>query len=452
MSYDSMNPAYQPAPTRRKRRRGLEVIFILGFIACLIVGLAALGGLWYLRAQDAPPSPNSPMELLNPDKVLLALATRDLAGDDTSALIRQALQAGEIDTAVALLLYDTASTGSTRTALWEQVARQWRATGSAEDLGKSLVASNQALNSAILDLNLHSLERSQSLAQTAAGLTEAAQRDSSVQKSALDAATQAKRAIAQLPDLLPAQRSQLLQPLKTTIAQLDAPQLAAEVDDLLRNPFLTPAGIALKSTWSTLYTNPAPDAAVETAVANRELAARNLADRDALTGGIDIEPEIDSLRNALLAEDAARTAWYLGAIDTGATQQAQLGVLLQQRDWLLRKLAIANRAYGLALMPEWENGKEAIEGELNGLQIRIGEIVGFIADAQPTALDQNLLRAEAALQSALQSSMGRFPGADDSAISQSMRQAQDALLAAETPPALPTLYDSTASPPGFRIQ
>ena len=112
MSYDSMNPAYQPTPTRRKRRRGLELLFILGFLACLVVGVAALGALWYLRAQDAPPAPDSPMELLDPDKVLRALATRDLAGDDTTALIRQALQAGEIDTAVALLLSDRREYGA----------------------------------------------------------------------------------------------------------------------------------------------------------------------------------------------------------------------------------------------------------------------------------------------------------------------------------------------------
>ena len=51
------------------------------------------------------------------------------------------------------------------------------------------------------------------------------------------------------------------------------------------------------------------------AVVQRELTARNLADRDALTNGVDIDPEIEALRQALLAEDAARTAWFQTALN-----------------------------------------------------------------------------------------------------------------------------------------
>ena len=91
----ALDSPYQTYETPRKRRRGLEVIFIVGFLVCLVLGLAALGALWYLRNDDATaPDVSDPFTLLVPDQVLLALATRDLAGDDTSALVRQALGAG----------------------------------------------------------------------------------------------------------------------------------------------------------------------------------------------------------------------------------------------------------------------------------------------------------------------------------------------------------------------
>jgi len=451
MTLDSSFNTY-PAP--RKRRRGLELLFIFGFIICLLLGLAALGGLWYLRSEDSTtPNIADPLSLLQPEQVLLALATRDLAGDPTSALVRQALGANEVDTAAALLLFDTTSTSSARAALWQQIARAWRDAGDGASLAKSLVADAQALHMGILDLRLHSLERGQLLTNAAAGFAEsAALGNGNARDYAITAATQAKRAIAQSPDLLPAQRSQLLQPLKSIVAQLNAPQLLAEIDDLLRSPYLTPAGVALKSTWSTLYTPPASDAAIETAVAHRELMARNLADRYALTNGIDVEPEIEALRQALIAEDAARTAWFQSAIAGATTQQQQLGLLLEQHDWLLRKLAIANRAYGLSLMPEWENARPALEAELNGLVTNIEIIVRAIADAQPTPLDRNLLRAEASMHSALESAAGRYPGANNGAISQTLRQAQDALLGAGTTVALPILYEENAAPAGFRIQ
>lgn len=448
-----MESSYSPVRPRR-RRRGLEIIFILGFIICLLLGLAALGALWYLRGDDAT-SPNiaDPFTLLKPEQVLLALATRDLAGDDTSALVRQALGAGEIETAAALLLYDTTSTGSARAALWQQIARAWRDSGDAASLENALLADAQALHMGVLDLGFHSLERSQLLTNAAAGFAEsAALGNADARDYAITAATQAKRAIAQAPDLLPAQRSQLLQPLKTIVSQLDARDLLAEIDDLLRNPYLTPRGVALKSTWSTLYTPPAADAGIDAAVAQRELMARNLADRYALTNGIDVEPEIEALRQALIAEDAARTAWFQGAIGAATTQQQQLGLLLEQYYWLIRKLAIANRSYGLSLMPEWENARSGLQAELNGLNTNIETLVRAIADAQPTPLDQNLLRAEASMRSALQSASGRYPGADNNAVSQRLRQAQDALLAAGTTVALPIIYEPSAEPPGFRIQ
>lgn len=437
--YPARNYATHPRP----RRRGLEIVFVLGFIACTLVGIAALGGLWLLSKRNAPQQ-SGPMALLQPDKVKPALAVRALAGDPADALAAQALQAGEAPTAASLLLFDTSSAHSSRAALWQQLGRHLVEGGEPE---LAAVAFGQSVALGALDVALRSLERGQLLTQAAAGLAAAGAAD-----KALVAATQATRAIAQAPDLLPAQRGQLLQPLKPVVDALSSPELAAQVNDLLRNPFVNPTGVLLNNSWPLITTPPAADAATEQATAARVLAARNLADRWVLTGGIDVQPEIDTLRAALLNEDQQRGAAYRAALAAAPSREAQLGLLLDQRAWLLLKLQVAQGAFGLALVPEWESGRAALESELAGLLANMQLIVQAIAEAQPTPLEQNLLRAEAAQWAALDAEAGHNPSANLSELNERLRAAQSELGQAGSPLALPVAWEPDSALPGFHIQ
>lgn len=437
--YPARGYGAQPRP----KRRGLEIVFLLGFVACLLVGIAALGALWLLSNRDAPEA-FAPMGLLQPDQVQPALATRNLAGDPSGALVAQALQAGELPTAAALLLFDTASTNSGRAALWQQLGRRWL---DANEPERAAVAYAQTVSIGALDVALRSLERGQLLTQAAAGLQAAEATD-----QAQAAAAQALRAIAQAPDLLPAQRSQLLQSLKPVVNSLDAPDLAGRVNDLLRNPFVNATGILLTNSWPLITTPPPVEPAVEQATAARTQAARNLADRLVLTGGIDVQPEIDALRVALLNEDQQRGAAYRTALAAAPSREAQLGLLLEQRAWLLLKLQVAQRAFGLSLVPEWEAGRPALEGELAGLLANIQLIVQAIADVQPTPLEQNMLRAEVAEWAAINAELGHYPGAEPAEINERLRAAQNELERAGSPLALPVAWEPDNPLPGFRVQ
>ncbi len=427
----------------RRKRRGLELVFVLGFLVCLLVGLTALGALWLLSNRAAPAT-TGPMALLQPDQVQPALATRSLAGDPAGALVAQALQAGELPTAAALLLFDTESTHSGRAALWQQLGRRWLDVDEPE---LAAVAYAQTVSIGALDTALRSLERGQLLTQAAAGLQAA---DAGEQAQA--AATQAVRAIAQAPDLLPAQRSQLLQGLKPVVDTLDAPELAAQLNDLVRNPFVNATGILLANSWPLITTRPPGNVAVDEATATRQLAARNLADRFVLTGGIDVQPEIDALRAALLNEDQQRGVAGRAALAVAPTREAQLGLLLNQRAWLLLKLQVAGGAFGLSLVPEWESGRVALESELAGLDANIQLIVQAIADVQATPLEQNMLRAEVAQWAALDNELGLYPSANLEDINNRLRAAQAELERAGSALALPVVREPANALPGFRIQ
>ncbi|MGL4651845.1 MAG: hypothetical protein ACRC1H_20720 [Caldilineaceae bacterium] len=443
-------PQPQPKPSTH-RRSGLELLFLVGFIVSLLVGAAALALLWNLT-RPAPLTSSSDLAVLfDPQDVVVGLATRNLAGDDSTALISQALRAGELDTAAALLLFDTTSTPAARVALWQQLARHWLESG---DTARAAVAFDRAQQLAVLEPALHSLGRSQTLIQAASGLAAAGQPE-----AATDAAWQALRSIAQSPNLLPAQRSELLQNLRPIVSGpesvVDDPLLAAQVEELLLNPFGTPAGLLVPSTWALLQAPVAPDATTAAALAaaaeNRRLLARNLADRDVLTGGLDVEPERIALAQALVAEDSFRAQTAQTLLGGATTLQEQIAILLQEQQRLVAKLQVARRAFGMSIVPEWEAARGPIEADLAAVTTNIDRLVGALADAQATPLEQNLLRAEAAHWLAVQSVLGYWPGGSPEQLSERLRFAQDELERLGSALALPIAYDAAAPIPGFRI-
>lgn len=441
-------------PPRRARRRGAEILTLVGFLLCLLLGAAALATLWMVtRPSPLPSGTAADATLLQPQNVVVGLATRSLAGDEPAALISQALQAGELDTAAALLLFDTTAAPATRAALWQQLARRWLDAG---DATRATLAYNRVLQLAVLDPALHSLGRSQLLVQATTGFAAAGRPE-----AATDAAWQAVRAIAQSPDLLPAQRSQLLQELRPAVigaqAVIEDVLLAAEVDELLRNPYGSSGGVLVPATWNLLQAPLEPDAVTAAALAaaadHRRLMARNLADRDVLTSGSDVEPERQALNAALLAEDSLRAQTAQTLLAGATTLQQQIWVLQQEQQRHILRLQVARGAFGISLAPEWEANLGTIEAELAAATAALDRLVSALADAQSIPLEQNLLRAESAHWLALQSVLGAWPGGDPAQASERLRFAQDELQRLGSPLALPAAWDSAAAPlPGFRIQ
>jgi hypothetical protein len=443
---------WAPGPPRARRRRGLEILFMIGFLVCLLLGAAALGVLWMLSRPAPATAGDDPIAaLLQPQGVVVGLATRTLAGDAPPALTAQALQAGQLETAAALLLFDTTANPATRAALWQQLARHLLESGDATRAG---VAFDRLQQLAVLDPALHSLGRSQLLAQAAAGFAALERPD-----AAADAARQAIRSIAQSPNLLPAQRSDLLQDLRPLLigpdAPIDDPALAATLEELLRNPYGTPTGALVPSTWNLLQAPLPPDAdsaAALTAAADaRALAARNLADRHVLTSGLDVEPERQALSQALQLEDSLRAQAIQTSLSSATTLEQQIGALLLEQARLVRKLQIAHGALGMSLLPEWEADRPRIEADLSANVLNVDSLVNALAEAQATPLEQNLLRAEAARWLALQWLLGHYPAGDPAAIAERLRFSQDELARLGSPLALPVVYDATAPLPGFRI-
>jgi len=438
MALDYSSPEHAP-----RRRSFFEIALLLGFILCLLIGAGALAGLYLLRESQETGLTRLPLAERVPDGIVPQVALLQLAGDPTTALAAQSLTAGELDTAYATLLFDPVSSGSRRTGLALQLAAKY-----GDDEPNSAAHLFQlASSTAILSSDMAPLERGQALVRAADGLLKL-----ELQPASLDSAIQAKLMGEQLPDLLPAQRSQLCRALQPLADDLEDDLFSRQVDELARNPFLTPGGVLITPRWQTLGSPVAPEPALTEAIAQRRFTARQLADRYALTAGTDVEPERQALETALRQEDAVRSEYYRRLLVGQVSLPEQFHLVQDRRDWAVLKSRIALGGYGLSLIPEWEANAPAILQELSAATAAIDVVAKGLAAVQPTALEQANLSLEVLNWLALQAELGLYPDAPVADLNIRITATQNDLNNQGEIVALPLLRDETVVPPGFRIQ
>jgi hypothetical protein len=446
----------------RPRRPWLEGILLTGFFFLLILGVLALAAFFFLTHRTpASPVYDSPLSILQPEQIRSDLALRQLAGDPADALAYQALNAGELYTAHAIALFDTGFAGNNATALgtgspnsglvgskragfYQQLAGGYLERGLNVEAG----AAYDTLRSlTILDIEIPALERATLLTQAAEGLLALG-----AEEEALDAANQALLMGKQIPDLLPAQRVQIFQGLKPLADELGDEAFSAQVNDLLRNPYLTPAGVLLTSQLWTFAEPVAPDQPLLDAIQARQIAANQLAERIKFTGGEDIEPERQALAAALLSEEQARIGYYQRMTAAQPTLGQQLWLLSDQRAWAALKLRIAMQGFGLSILPEWEANLAGIQQDLSTVTGSFDLVTQALAATLVDPIYQQMMEVEGLQWLALQADLGLDPGSNTTDLSSRLRVVQQGLAQVGAPLALPVAYDENAVPPGFRIQ
>jgi hypothetical protein len=430
-------------PSTRRRHLWLHLTLLIGFIFCLILGVGALTALFLLQTEPETAPSVSPLSTLPVDQIAPQHALVQLAGDPAEALAYQAIQAGELDLAYAITFFSVELSDSDRLALWLQLGRRYLA-GERTDQG--LLAYGNARIVVVLGPDLSFLERSQALLQIADDLLKV-----NALPQALDAAIQAKRLAEQTPDILPAQRSQIFERLRQLSKQLGDSAFENEVDAAARNPYITPPGVPFIGQWSTLDEPLAVDPTVLESLSLRQQAARALADRIAFTGGVDIDPERQTLATALINEDQARNAAFQRTLASGINLGQQFTLLQEQRNWAALKLRVATRAYGISIVPEWESMITQLQQELAGANNNLLVVVEALTVAKSDPIPQAMLRVETQMWVAQQTEIGLVADRTLVDLSNQMRFLQSQLSQLGAPLALPVALGENASPPGFRI-
>lgn len=441
-----------PETVEKQRRRRLEFVLLASFILCLLVGLLALAALFLLRPDSPSSAPGSPLRLVQPNQIVPGLALKRLAGESAEPLAYQAINAGELETALALILYSPDTPSAARAVLYERLPRRYR------DLSEESRAAQVlplARSAAVLDPRLGAMERAQLLILSAEIFLATEDLENT-----LDVVQQAKRIGEQAPDLLPAQRAQIFERLRPLALAVDDPLLLQELGELLRNPRVEPPGAAMSTHLPTLGEPIDADPAVAAAVEARRAAAQALIDRllqvagsvDAADLDANIAPERQALAQALLNEDQVRRAYIADAVN-GVTLGQQLTLLRGHRSWLALKVQVAQRGFGLSIVPEWENDPDSVLLELSAATNNIGTVLDGFLNSLDTGEANAALRVEKWLWLALQFELGLHPYADATQLNNELRFSQDELaLQQNAPVALPVFYDTTLPVPGFRIR
>jgi hypothetical protein len=366
-----------------------------------------------------------------------------LAGDPIDALAYQALHANQLETSRSLLTFTPPTDNAARLGLLLQLARRYVehdqpvAAAQVYRLARAL---------AIADPTLPALARGQALVQITQGMLIAGE-----SAAALDSAWQARRAVEQAPDLLPVQRGQLFEALRPLVEQLDAPTLTLELAELIRNPYLTPPGRSFTATLAIAGIAPPIEPQVTTATATRQQRARELATRINFTGGMDIEPERVALAQALYEEDQARSEFLRQSLFSDLPLEQKLWLRQDQRQWLLVKLQIARKGYGLTVLPEWEADQELILRELSITTAELKDLLNDLSQREADADQQTLLRRAALYWLALQVELGFYPNGAIAELDRSLRAVDAELEQTGRGMALRIGYDENGAPPGFRL-
>lgn len=443
LKQDSMS--YKISEADQPRGRGwLQILFGMGLLLSLLVGLAALLGIYLLN--QSPPAPNAVVldaDLIQPAQIPPQLALLQLTGASADALAQQATNARERSLAFALIRYDDTLTPSRRAAEMVRLGAQFV---EADELTQAVGAYRIARTVAVLAPELTPLERGQILVQAADGLVKA-----DAPAEAVDTAQQAQHVAMQLPDLLPAQRAQILQAIAPILKAHGSPQAAQQVDELLRNPTLGQRGVSLSSQWATLA-EPVPlDDALLAVINRRQAAVQALLDRMLLTGGQDFEAERALVRQILQEEDDLRAQRYARVMGNDLSLGQQHTLIQEQRNWVLLKLRIGLGGFGVDLAPDWGAQADALRLSLKQVTDNLTTVLDAQVATKTDPLEAAMLRAEVLHRLILDTELGFYPNAPLGELTTQLESAQTELERLGAPPALPVFFDAAAVDPGFRV-
>jgi len=369
---------------------GIIAIASTAVIILLILSLAVVGFLVKQPDAPTPASVDSPQILLQNTDIDPALAIAQLGGIAPEDVINQAIDKSRPGTALVIITatpgLDMKMTAGTLLLLGKKFTEQG-------DTARALLSYQLAGSIATLSPDLSDTLRTDVFLQAGSGL--AAQKENLLAKIYLD---QAYLLATESNYLQPAYRQSVLEALnqaylsinaadqarKSVTASLNPPDLSSRGETALELPDITPIPLS---------------EAVQTAEKARWQAAQQVA-KDLVELGGEVKPEhIATLRDALIAEDAEKTAFFADALAAEKKLSGKVSIIHSQIEWLRLKYRIAQKGFGISLVPEWEANAEQIRSDLTAgyesLFRQYSDIIVAIPDAsQIDRATEELLRRQ----------------------------------------------------------
>ncbi len=364
--------------------------WLLGLLGCVVIvfaaiGFLSLGAFILLSGRQTKGVPlkvewNDPIGEIDTGKVSPGVALLALTVTDDLTAINQALAEGELDSAYALIAISTDLTAQERAGSLLLLGQRYAA---ARDRDKARLCYHLVYTIATLSPTLFDFDRANACLQSGQGLSELNDRGQAKFKY-----DQARTIALYSPYLKRAHRKHILDRLVAAYTALGADRsewLELEQYVALEKGEPSLAGPGEESVLGELFTQETVVPEIQEAEAERQRAAQNFLDYYRDRVGDVPESLTTELAVALQVEDAVRMGTYQAYI-LNASQVADKIALLQAKiDWLTSKYAVALKAYGFSLVPEWENQKGRIQSELSKAYEELFALYGDQIVALPEA-------------------------------------------------------------------
>lgn len=411
-------PAALRQPQSGPRRKGLIVLLAALLALTLVIGLAAIGGYFYLRNnRSAQWTWQDPLTAVDGARVRPDLAVIALLDPPASTLVQQALLANEPDTAYAALVHDARSSDAERSGNAQLVGRAFEAVPVPE---AAAISFQQMLDIAALSPVMADPMRAQVSLDAARGYVRLGLVD-----AARPALLQAEVLARYSPLLAPVQRQDVARQLQAIYRGLGQAEQAAALDQLVREPRGVPTNKFVRGPFLPRFVTPivVPDELLQASDERRRQVYAFLTAWDS-GDPAQIEGARAALAGALLVEDRLRSD-LLPARERSAVQLSEkTAVAVEQAQWLALKSLISSGALGFDLVPEWAQSYPQIAADLRAAYDNLFAYYRDQAAALTDADDARAARVEILRLQNLLGRLGLYPGYDSQSLGLALEQAQ----------------------------
>jgi hypothetical protein len=410
----------------RSSQRWLFWILLAALVLLLLV--AVVSGAIYLsmrQPQAVETGWRDPVAAIMPEEILPGLALYPLVGASELDTIDESIKISELETAYAAQVFGLEPADTQRIGRLLVLGARL---AESERPERATLTYQQVYDIAVLSPSLNDPARADALLAAGKGMAALGQDD-----EAGIAYDQVFVIAESSPYLPPARRLELFDQLAAAydgLGDLERAEASrskiAEWDGL---PASSPATMPLRS----------PDLTVgQERVSSPEIGALEETRRQAagvivqtLSQGGEPDPGwLDSLAQALRAEDAAKLALYRQELEGTAQLGRRLGVHLQLIEWLTIKYQVATRGYGLSLIPEWE----AEVGDIRSALSKAYEDLYFDYEDSVTALPDASLMGPGSYQVRrrviLSGRLGQYPNYPAEQLAEKLHDAVSSLIGA----------------------
>ncbi|MDH4135134.1 MAG: hypothetical protein OEW09_00230, partial [Anaerolineae bacterium] len=411
-------------------RKWLFFILVSGFLIFVLAGLIAFGAYFFTSRREVSLSTwNDPIANIETENVKPALALLPLAGVPSAEAFSQALEAGELESAYAILVFSLDLSERERVGSFLLLARRYAEAGNAT---KAKLCYRQASAIATLSSVLSDLTRADAYLQIGSGL--ASLREQGKAKLNYD---QAYTIALYSPYLKKAHQKSILDKLASAYEAIGESQRAKQalnqsvVLDLEVSDSTEPEPSDKDREFLLGRPNePTLTKEIAEAEAARRKEALNLSDY--LLSTLKQPPDnlMANLAQALRTEDEARLSFYNTEPAAPPMLLEKVAIAWHKVRWLTIKYQIASGGHGLSLMPEWEAQVAEIQSELSKAYEDLYALHGEQVIALPEADTIDRAWVEVLRQEIEVGQLGLYPNYPEEQLTAKLKEATEKLIAA----------------------